>query len=130
MAIRVEIYVDGGVVTGIVAGARRLRDLLETGEDVEVERARWAPIDGAPEAMPRGLHLVAGRVEKRRQRADREDLAKAFAAIPEADFQHLFAAPQTFERQLRSGAGQPWHHRPILRHVRRSRCGGLTAETG
>ena len=59
MAIRVEIYVDGGIVTGIVAGTRRLRDLLETGEDVEVERARWAPIDGSSEAMPRGIHLVA-----------------------------------------------------------------------
>ena len=59
MPIRVEIYVDGGIVTGIVAGARRLRDLLETGEDVEVERARWAPIDGRPEPMPRGIHLVA-----------------------------------------------------------------------
>jgi hypothetical protein len=58
MAIRVEIYVDGGIVTGVVAGAHRLRDLLESGEDVEVAGARWAPIDGALEAMPRGVHLA------------------------------------------------------------------------
>jgi hypothetical protein len=67
MPIRVEIYVAGGIVSGVVARAGRLRDVLEAGSAIEVERARWVPIDGSgpPEAravtvQPDDVMLAAG----------------------------------------------------------------------
>jgi hypothetical protein len=59
MPIRVEIYVGGGIVSGVVARAGRLRDALESGDEIEVERARWTPLDGSPAAAPRGIRLAA-----------------------------------------------------------------------
>jgi len=58
MTIRTQVYVGGGIVSGVVARTGRLRDALESGADLEIERARWAPIDGRAEALPRGVHLV------------------------------------------------------------------------
>ena len=48
MPIRVEIYGAAGVATGVVARAGRLREILEGGPDVLVERAAWHPLDGSP----------------------------------------------------------------------------------
>jgi len=48
MAIRVDAYVGGGIVSGVVARAGRFRDVLEAGEPLEVERATWTPLDGPP----------------------------------------------------------------------------------
>jgi len=59
MPIRVEVYVGGGIVSGVVARAGRFRDVLESGEGIEVERARWTPLDGSPAAAPRGIRLEA-----------------------------------------------------------------------
>ena len=48
MPIRVEIYAAGGIAVGFVAGAGHLRDVLETGAPLAVERATFHPIDDAP----------------------------------------------------------------------------------
>jgi hypothetical protein len=58
MPIRVEIYEATGVATGVVARAGRLREILESGPDVLVERAAWHPLDGSP-AQPGGEIAVA-----------------------------------------------------------------------
>lgn len=58
MPIRVEIYGGSGVATGVVARAGRLREILESGLDLLVERAAWLPLDGSP-AQPRGEIAVA-----------------------------------------------------------------------
>jgi hypothetical protein len=51
MPIRVEIYGAAGVAIGVVARAGRLREILESGLDLLVERATWHPLDGsAPRA--------------------------------------------------------------------------------
>ena len=47
MPIRVEIYGTTGVTIGVVARAGRLRDVLENGADLVVERAAWHSIDGS-----------------------------------------------------------------------------------
>ena len=47
MPIRVEIYGATGVAVGVVARAGRLREILESGRDLLVERAAWHPIDGS-----------------------------------------------------------------------------------
>ena len=48
MPIRVEIYGIAGVAIGVVGRAGRLRDILESGPDLVIERAVWHPIDGSP----------------------------------------------------------------------------------
>jgi hypothetical protein len=55
MPIRVETYVAGGIVSGIVARSGRFRDVLEAGETVEIERATWTPLDGPAAGAPRGI---------------------------------------------------------------------------
>lgn len=47
MPIRVEIYGATGVAIGVVARAGRLREVLESGADLVVERAAWHPLDGS-----------------------------------------------------------------------------------
>ena len=47
MPIRVEIYGATGVAVGVVARTGRLREILESGSDLLVERAAWHPLDGA-----------------------------------------------------------------------------------
>ena len=58
MPIRVEIYGASGVAIGVVARAGRLREILESGHDLLIERAAWHPLDGAP-AQPSGEISVA-----------------------------------------------------------------------
>ena len=58
MPIRVEIYGAAGVAIGVVARAGRLREILESGVELLVERATWHPIDGSP-AQPGGEFSVA-----------------------------------------------------------------------
>lgn len=58
MPIRVEIYGTTGVAIGVVAGAGRLREVLESGADLVVERAVWHPLDGS-EPRPQGELTVA-----------------------------------------------------------------------
>lgn len=58
MPIRVEIYGATGVAVGVVARAGRLRDILESGLDLLVERAAWHPLDGSP-ARPSDAISVA-----------------------------------------------------------------------
>ncbi len=47
MPLRVEAYLVGGVLRGVVARAGHLRDVLEASTEVLVERAAWAPLDGS-----------------------------------------------------------------------------------
>jgi hypothetical protein len=47
MPVRVEIYGVAGVAVGVVARAGRLREILESGLDLLVERAAWHPLDGS-----------------------------------------------------------------------------------
>ncbi|MDQ3127375.1 MAG: hypothetical protein M3Q66_02810 [Chloroflexota bacterium] len=47
MPIRVEVYGTTGVAIGVVARAGRLRDVLESGADLVVERAAWHSLDGS-----------------------------------------------------------------------------------
>jgi hypothetical protein len=47
MPVRVEIYGAAGVAVGVVARAGRLREILESGLDLLVERAAWHPLDGS-----------------------------------------------------------------------------------
>jgi hypothetical protein len=58
MPIRVEIYGAEGVAVGVVARAGRLREILESGLDLLVERAAWHPLDGSP-AQPSNAITVA-----------------------------------------------------------------------
>jgi hypothetical protein len=58
MPIRVEIYVAGGIVGGIVARSGRLRDVLEVGDAIDVERATWSPLDGPAAPAPRGITVA------------------------------------------------------------------------
>ena len=46
MPIRVEIYAADGVAIGVIARAGRLREILECGDDLLVERVTWHPLDG------------------------------------------------------------------------------------
>ncbi len=47
MPIRVEVYGATGVTIGVVARTGRLREVLERGADLVVERAAWHPLDGS-----------------------------------------------------------------------------------
>jgi hypothetical protein len=58
MPIRVEVYNATGVAIGVVARAGRLREILESGPDLLVERATWHPLDGSP-AEPSGPITIA-----------------------------------------------------------------------
>jgi hypothetical protein len=58
MPIRVEIYGTTGVALGVVAQEGRLRDVLERGRDLVVERSTWHPLDGSP-PRPAGAFTVA-----------------------------------------------------------------------
>lgn len=58
MPIRVEIYGATGVAIGVVARAGRLREVLESGADLVVERAAWHPLDGSA-PRPQGDLTVA-----------------------------------------------------------------------
>ena len=58
MPIRVEIYQSSGVATGVVGRAGRLREILESGAEVLVERATWHPLDGTS-PRPAGEIAVA-----------------------------------------------------------------------
>lgn len=58
MPIRVEIYGAAGVTIGVVARAGRLREALECGRDLLVERAYSHPLDGSS-AQPSGELSIA-----------------------------------------------------------------------
>jgi hypothetical protein len=45
MAIRVDAYTTGGMASGILASAGRLRDALETEGSLALERAAWQGLD-------------------------------------------------------------------------------------
>ena len=47
MPVRVEIYGAAGVAVGLVVRAGRLREILESGEDLLIEGAAWHPLDGS-----------------------------------------------------------------------------------
>jgi hypothetical protein len=53
VSLRVEAYMVGGVLRGVVARGPHLRDVLEGVDAVDVERAVWSPLDGQP-AAPAG----------------------------------------------------------------------------
>ena len=59
MPIRVEIYGAAGVAVGVVARAGRLREILESGPDLLVERAAWHPLDGS-KPRPSEALTIAG----------------------------------------------------------------------
>jgi hypothetical protein len=58
MPIRVEIYLGGGIISGVVARPGRFRETLEAGQEFEVERVRWTPLDGPAAMVPRGTRLA------------------------------------------------------------------------
>ena len=58
MPIRVEIYGAEGIAVGVVARSGRLREILESGTELLVERAAWHPLDGSP-AQPSGAISIA-----------------------------------------------------------------------
>ena len=45
MSIRVDVYTALGVARGVVARSGHLRDVLEAGGDLRVERATWQSLD-------------------------------------------------------------------------------------
>jgi hypothetical protein len=53
MPIRVEIYGADGVAIAVVARDGTLRDLVEAGGELLLERVTWHPLDGSP-ARPAG----------------------------------------------------------------------------
>lgn len=59
MPIRVEIYGASGVAVGLVARAGRLREILESEDELLVEGVAWHPLDGTP-PRPGGSLSVAG----------------------------------------------------------------------
>ncbi len=56
--MRVELYGAKGVAVGVIAGANGLRESLENGRDLIVERAEWHPLDGSP-ARPDSVLVLA-----------------------------------------------------------------------
>ena len=48
MPIRVEIYAADGVAIAVVARPGSLRDIVEAGRELVLERAMWHPLDGGP----------------------------------------------------------------------------------
>jgi hypothetical protein len=55
MTIRVEIFAAGGIAVGVLARVGHLRDALECGEPLAIERATWHALDGS---KPRSLGEV------------------------------------------------------------------------
>jgi hypothetical protein len=55
MTIRVEIFAAGGIAVGVLARAGHVRDALECGEPLAMERATWHALDGS---KPRSLGEV------------------------------------------------------------------------
>ncbi len=53
MSIRIEAYTASGVARGLVARDGHLREVLEAGGDLRIERASWQP-HGQPAASPAG----------------------------------------------------------------------------
>lgn len=47
MPIRVEIFAAGGIAVGVIARAGHVRDVLESGEPLAIERATWHALDGS-----------------------------------------------------------------------------------
>lgn len=58
MSIRIEAYTASGVARGLVARSGHLREVLEAGGDLRIERASWQPL-GQPSASPAGEISVA-----------------------------------------------------------------------
>jgi hypothetical protein len=58
MPISVEIFAAGGIAVGVVARSAHLREVLESGEPVLLERATWHPLDDTP-ARPSGEVILA-----------------------------------------------------------------------
>jgi hypothetical protein len=48
MPIRVDAYTSWGMASGVLARPGRLRDVLETGGELPLDRAAWQPIDDTP----------------------------------------------------------------------------------
>ncbi|MEA2545877.1 MAG: hypothetical protein QOI09_1150 [Chloroflexota bacterium] len=67
MPFRVEIYAADGVAIAVVARSGSLREIVESGSALLLERATWHPIDGSP-PEPRGelslapddIHIAVG----------------------------------------------------------------------
>jgi hypothetical protein len=57
MPNRVEAYTTGGVATGVVARPGPLRETLEGASEIQIEEARWLPLDGSGEGAPGQLTL-------------------------------------------------------------------------
>jgi hypothetical protein len=58
MPIRVDAYIAGGLVRGLLATPGQLREALETAPSLEIERASWAAI-GDTGARPVGEVCIA-----------------------------------------------------------------------
>jgi hypothetical protein len=67
MPIRVEAYTADGIATGVLARSGRLRDVLETGGELLLERTTWYGLDGSSarpvgdlRLAPDDIHVVVG----------------------------------------------------------------------
>lgn len=58
MSLSVEIFAADGIAVGVVARSGHLRDLLESGSSVLLERATWHPLDDSA-ARPSGELTIA-----------------------------------------------------------------------
>ena len=58
MPIRVEIYAADGVAIADVARAGSLRELVEAGRELLLERVTWHPLDGSPARPAADLSLA------------------------------------------------------------------------
>jgi hypothetical protein len=58
MPIRIEAYVLGGIVTGLLAWPGHLRDALEGATELLVEEASFAPLDGRARTSAGNLPVV------------------------------------------------------------------------
>jgi len=58
MPIRVEIYAAEGVAIAVVARSGSLRDIVEAGREVVLDRAMWHPLDGGPAREVSALSLA------------------------------------------------------------------------
>jgi hypothetical protein len=47
MPIRVEIFAAGGIAVGVIARAGHVREVLEAGTPLTIERATWHALDGS-----------------------------------------------------------------------------------
>ncbi len=67
MPLRVEIYAAEGVAVAVVGRAGSLREIVEGGRDLKLERAAWHPLDGGPSQpvgeislAPDDIHIAVG----------------------------------------------------------------------